>query len=97
MSSKNSHPVSVSATRFRANLFDYLRQATAGSDVTIQHKNSSFRIVPIVQPSKMERLASLPPLDIGGGSRRDLERAGKRLADAMQRRWHDKWRRRLPE
>jgi prevent-host-death family protein len=85
----------VSATQFRSNLFEYLKQAKAGEDVTVQHKGCSFRIVPVLQPSKLARLAALPPLDVIEGDWEEFVRCSEELSKDMQNAWQEKWDRRL--
>lgn len=88
---------SVSATRFRAHLFDYLKQARAGREITVQHKDSSFRIVPVLQPSKLERLDALPHLDAINGTWEEFVEASEQLSGDLKKTWRKKWDRRLAD
>lgn len=70
-------------------------EAKAGKDFIVQHKESSFRIVPVLRHSKLERLAALPPLEVFSGSWEKFQKDTGRLSRQMQREWKRKWDRRL--
>ncbi len=63
--------------------------------MTVQHKGCSFQIVPVLQPSKLERLAALPRLDVTDGNWEEFVRSSEKLSKDMQDAWQEKWDRRL--
>jgi|ERR1700693_5103696 len=88
-------PTQVSATKFRSNLFGYLKQAKAGEEITIQHKGSAFRLISVPQSSKLERLTALPALKVIDGTWKEFVRSGGDLSKDMRKAWEEKWNRKL--
>jgi prevent-host-death family protein len=88
-------PTLVSATKFRSNLFDYLKQAKAGQEITVRHKGSAFRLISVPQGSKLERLAALPSVKVIDGTWKEFVRSGGDLSKDMRKAWEEKWNRKL--
>ncbi len=77
----------VSITRFRRDLFDLVKLAMQGEQISVTHKGARFHIVPEVRPDRFSRLT---PLQVVAPETDLDEPAMKReMAQAWEKDWSD--------
>lgn len=84
--------MTVTATEFRKNLFQFVERALNGELIEIVHKNRRIRLSPNERTSKLARLVRRDTLTCTAEEFDQLLRAQD---EEMSRQWEQKWQHRL--
>ena len=84
--------MTVTATDFRKNLFQFVERALNGELIEIVHKNRTIRLAPTEPKSKMSRLVRRDTLNC---TPEEFDQAIRAQDDDMRQQWEQKWHSRL--
>ena len=82
-----NHPMEVSITQFRRDLFSLVNRALEGEEIWVAHRGRRFRLAPDRAPSS--RLSRLTPLEIVDPQSPGLD--DRSLQKEMEQAWTRDW------